>query len=269
MDPTRRALRARLQDARAAAHLSQHGLALRIGVSQRHISYVESGKARPSRELLVTWLDALGAPLAVRNAALLDAGYAPIYGEASLGDPALSVAATALTHLLETHAPMPAWVIDAQWNILQANSGARWLLLTLVPWLADADASQSLNMIRLLAHPEGLLRTITNLAEVGPPALAHLREEAQAHVALQPLVAEFESTLAVRLGTDAVRRMATPSAPVLTTRFATIHGELSFFTMLTTFGTPFDITLASLRVEHMFAADAVTRETVERAVASQ
>jgi transcriptional regulator with XRE-family HTH domain len=263
MNSTHHRLRERLQHARAAARLSQLGLALRIGVSQRHVSYVESGKSRPSRELLVTWLDALGAPLAVRNAALLEAGYAPMYSAAALTDPALSIATTALTHLLHAHAPMPAWVIDAEWNVLQANNGAKWLLTTLVPWLADADQAQPINMVHLLSHPDGLLRTVRNLAEVGPSALSSLRAEAQAHAALQPLVADFEAALTARLGADALRRVPTPPTPVLTTQFATPYGVLSFFTMLTTFGTPLDITLASLRVEHMFAADAITREVLQ------
>ena len=114
MNASRQALRERLQHARAAARLSQLALSLRIGVSQRHISYVESGRAQPSRDLLVTWLDALGAPLAVRNAALLDAGYAPVYGVSAIGDPVLSTASAALQQLLLTHEPMPAWVIDAE-----------------------------------------------------------------------------------------------------------------------------------------------------------
>lgn len=263
MDASQQALRERLQRARAAARLSQLALSLRIGVSQRHVSFVESGRARPSRDLLVTWLDVLGTPLTVRNAALLDAGYAPMYPAASLADPALATATTALRHLLDAHEPMPAWVIDAEWNVLQANAGARWLVGALVPWVLSASASQPLNMLSLMSHPDGLMSRIRNLREVGPPMLAHLRAEALAHPALQPMVDQFTTSLTARLGPDAAHRMSAPTVPVLTTRFSTEHGVLSFFTMLTTFGTPLDITLASLRVEHMFAADAATREILQ------
>jgi transcriptional regulator with XRE-family HTH domain len=268
-DASRQALRERLQHARAAARLSQLALSLRLGVSQRHVSYVESGRAQPSRELLVAWLDALGAPLGVRNAAMLEAGYAPVYSAAPLADPSLRSATQALAQLLAAHEPMPAWVIDAAWNVLEANEGARWLLGALLPQLCQPRGTAALNLLDLMAAADGLPSRIRNLREVGPPMLSHLRAEAQAHPSLRAKVDAFAGVLTSRLGPTAAQRLPAPAAPVLTTRFASEYGDLSFFTMLTTFGTPQDITLASLRVEHMFAADAATADILRTHVLAQ
>jgi transcriptional regulator with XRE-family HTH domain len=253
-----------LRQARQAQRLSQLELSLRLGVSQRHVSFVEGGRARPSRELLLAWLQELNAPLVLRNEALLQAGYAPAYGAAPLHDPALAQINHALEQLLSAHDPMPALVIDAQWNLLRLNRGGQWLAATLLPWAADLAAASPLNLLDLLVHPEGLTKPVVNLHEVGPALLARLRHEAAIHSAIAPKVEAFAALLGDRLGTQALHASAAfPAAPVLTTRYATSYGELAFFAMFTTFGTPQDITLASLRVEHLFAADAATREVLK------
>ena len=258
-----------LQQARKARRLSQLELSLRMGVSQRHVSFVESGRAKPSRELLMAWLQELDAPLVVRNAAMLQAGYAPAYSAAPLGDPSLVQANDALVQLIKAHDPQPAFVIDAQWNVLHINRGGYWLAAALMPWakalLATPSAgSAPINLLDMLAHPEGFTKHMTNLAEVGPALLAHLRDDASVQPALTPKVEAFASLLRGRLGHQSLHTgWPGQTAPVLTSRFATPHGELAFFSMFTTFGTPQDITLASLRVEHMFAADAATRNVLE------
>lgn len=256
-----------LQRARKARRLSQLELSLQLGVSQRHISFVENGRARPSRELLLAWLRALSAPLALSNEVMLQAGYAPAYSSAHLNDPSLSEANDALTRLLHAHDPMPALVLDADWNLLRTNRGGRWLVATLLPWAASLPGPAQVNILDVLVHPDGLARAVVNLAEVGPAFLAHLRHEASARPALQSRVNAYEALVEARLGEHAVRRAwEKPKAPVLTTRFATSYGELAFFSMFTTFGTPQDITLASLRVEHLFAADGATRAVLATAV---
>jgi transcriptional regulator with XRE-family HTH domain len=268
MSASPRTLTDTLREARKARRISQLELSMRVGVSQRHISFVESGRANPSRELLMAWLQELEAPLPVCNAAMLQAGYAPAYSAAPLSDPALAQANEAMARLLQVHDPMPAFLIDAHWQLLRLNQGARWLAATLAPWLADLPADTPLNMLDLLAHPQGLTRHMVNLREVGPTLLAHLRREASVHPALAPKVEALAQTLRTRLGPASLQAgWGLPTAPVLTTRFATAHGELAFFSMLTTFGTPQDITLASLRVEHMFAADDATRAVIEAQVA--
>jgi transcriptional regulator with XRE-family HTH domain len=257
-----------LRQARKARRLSQLELSLRVGVSQRHMSFVESGRAQPSRELLLAWLQALEAPLTVRNAALLQAGFAPAYGAAPLGDPALAQADAAMTQLLDAHDPMPALLLDADWNVRRMNRGATWLALTLVPWVAGLPAGTPINMLDLLAHPQGFTPHILNLHEVGPTLLAHVRAEAAVNPALEPKADALAAAWTARLGSALIPAgWSPPAAPVLTTRFATAHGQLAFFSMFTTFGTPQDITLASLRVEHMFAADDATRTVIRSQVA--
>ena len=254
--------------ARKARRLSQLELSLRMGVSQRHVSFVESGRAKPSRALLMSWLQELDAPLVVRNAAMLQAGYAPAYSADPLGAPSLAQANEALVQLLRAHDPMPAMVLDAQWNLLHSNQGGKWLAATLMPWAADLPQDTPINMLDLLAHPEGFTSRMVNLDEVGPALLAHLRDDASVLPGLTAKVDAFAASLRTRLGEQSSRAgWPRSSTPVLTTRFATQYGELAFFSMFTTFGTPQDITLASLRVEHMFAADAATRAVLAAQVA--
>jgi transcriptional regulator with XRE-family HTH domain len=250
-----------LQQARKVRRLSQLELSMRLLVSQRHVSFVESGRAKPSRELLMTWLQALDAPLVVRNAAMLQAGYAPAYTAAPLADPALAQANDALVQLLEAHDPQPAFVIDAQWNLLHLNRGGAWLAKLLMPWVTDLPADTPLNMLDALCHPEGFTKNMVNLDEVGPALLTHLRDDASVMPSITPKVEAFAALLRSRYGSQSLNTgWPRSAAPVLTTRFTTTHGELAFFSMFTTFGTPQDITLASLRVEHMFAANEATRE---------
>jgi transcriptional regulator with XRE-family HTH domain len=237
-------LQATLQTARKSKRLSQLELALRMGVSQRHVSFVESGRAQPSRELLLNWLHELQAPLALRNVALQQAGFAPVYRGSELADAVLAPVRDALAQLLQAHDPMPAMVMDAAWNVLHMNRGAQWLATTLMPWVAELPPGAPVNMIDAMLHPEGMTRHITNLEEV-PDIL--------------PRVEQLAQQMQQRLGKRVLAAWPRQMAPVLTTRFATRHGELAFFSMFSTFGTPQDITLASLRVEHVFPADEATR----------
>jgi len=248
-----------LQRARQARRVSQLELSLRLGVSQRHVSFVESGRARPSRDLLNRWLGELDTPLAMRNVALMQAGFAPAYRATALDDPDLAQAKTALQHLLQAHEPMPALVLDAQWNLLQLNRGGQWLAATLMPPQALAGNGGPPNLLDMLVHPMGLTRPLLNLREAGPAFLSQMRAEAAVQPALAPKVEAFDTLLRQRLnGPMPPAAHPGPQAPVLTLRFATPFGELAFFRMFTTFGTPQDITLASLKVEHMFAADDAT-----------
>jgi hypothetical protein len=233
-----------------------------MGVSQRHVSFVESGRAQPSRELLLSWLHELQAPLALRNAALQQAGFAPVYRGSELSDAVLAPVREALGRLLAAHDPMPAMVMDAEWNVLQMNRGAQWMALTLMPWIAHLPQDQPINMLDAMLHPEGMTQHMTNLEEVAPAMLAHLRDDASVALELLPRVELLTAQIQKRLGKRRLPSWPRQMAPVLTTRFSTVHGELAFFSMFSTFGTPQDITLASLRVEHIFAADDVTRAVI-------
>jgi transcriptional regulator with XRE-family HTH domain len=257
-----------LKQARQARRLSQLELSLRVGVSQRHLSFVESGRANPSRQLLMAWLQELDAPLALRNAAMLQAGYAPAYGAAPLSDPAMTQANQAIDALLKSHDPLPAFVIDAHWNLLRLNQGGQWLAATLMPWTAQLAEGTPLNMLDLLVHPQGFASAMLNLGEVGTVLLSHLRDEASLLPALAPKVDAFADFLRQRnhLHDSPLNPVPRFTTPLLTSRFATPHGELAFFSMFTTFGTPQDITLASLRLEHLFAADEATAKVMKRKV---
>lgn len=240
--------------------MSQLELSLRMGVSQRHVSFVESGRARPSRELLMSWLAELEAPLVLRNAAMLQAGFAPAYSEAALDDPVLMQAHDALVHLLETHDPMPALVIDANWRVVLLNKGAQWLTLTLVPRFSQTLGTGPISLLDMLNHPEGLLSVMVNAQEAGSVFLAELRDDAVLNPNLAPQVELFGARLRERLGAKQLASVwPRGSTPMLTLRFASPFGELAFFRMFSTFGSPQDITLSSLRVEHMFAADEHTK----------
>lgn len=251
-----------LQTARKSKRISQLELALRMGVSQRHVSFVESGRAQPSRELLLSWLHELQAPLALRNVALQQAGFAPVYRGSELSDAVLAPVREALSRLLAAQDPMPAMVMDAAWNVLQMNRGAQWMALTLMPWIAHLPQDQPINMLDAMLHPEGMTRHMTNLEEVAPAMLAHLRDDANVAPELVTRVELLAAQIQKRLGKRTLTPWPRQMAPVLTTRFSTAHGELAFFSMFSTFGTPQDITLASLRVEHLFAADDAARAVI-------
>ncbi len=256
-----------LRQVRKACRLSQLELSLRLGVSQRHVSFVESGRAKPSRDLLMAWLQELDTPLGLRNQAMLQAGYAPTYSATPLDDPSLGQVNDALEQLLSAHDPMPALVIDADWNLLRLNRGGQWLSATLMPWTVDRPATAPVNLLDLLTHPEGFTKAIVNLQEVGPEFLIHLRQEASVQPALAPKVEAFAALLHHRLGEQSLPTGGLrPTAPVLTTRYATPYGELAFFSMFTTFGTPQDITLDSLRLEHLFPANEATHAVLKAQV---
>ncbi len=255
-----------LQTARKLRRFSQLELALRIGVSQRHVSFVESGRAQPSRELLIAWLQELQAPLATRNAALQQAGFAPMYSGKELTDAVLAPAYDAMTRLLAAHEPIPAMVMDAAWNVLRMNRGAHWMIKAIMPWTAQLTPDQPMNFLDAMLHPEGMIKRVTNLEDVAPVILSHLRDDASVVPELSARVELLAEQFQQRLGKKPIASWPRQMAPVLTIRFTTEYGELAFFSMFSTFGTPQDITLASLRVEHMFAADEHTRLMLEKSL---
>lgn len=243
---------------RAQRRISQLELSMRVGVSQRHLSCIETGRSRASREMLMAVLDALDAPLAERNQALLAAGYAPAYTETSLEDPGMAPVRAALTHLLEAHDPAPALVMDGSWTLLMANRGLRGLMrrLGVDPALLD---SGDFNLLRACLLPGGLRHLCVNEEEVCAGLWQRACGEAQHVPALRPLLEELRPHVPKALAPS-------PVTPLMHTRLRSSTGELlCFFSAFTTFGTPLDVTVASLRVEHFFPADAATREAMVRA----
>ena len=255
-----------LKQLRKSKRLSQLELSLRLEVSQRHISFVESGKAKPSRSLLTSWLNELEAAPMTCNETMLLAGYAPIYSQSNLDAPELNQVRRSLQELLSAHDPVPAMILDESWNVLQFNRGGLWLAVTLMPWLQEFEEGGEINILDLLSHPQGFVPAIQNLEEVGPIMLSILKKEATVKPTIANKVEDFESLLCDRLGQDIAHRSLPMNTPVMTTRYGTKYGELSFFSMFTTFGNPQDITLASLRVEHLFPADESTSKILNTKV---
>lgn len=254
-----------LRSSRATRRVSQLELAMSLGVSQRHVSFVERGRAKPSRELLLAWVRELETPLEQCNDALLAAGYAPAYSSADIGAASLGPATAALRLLLSAHDPWPAFVLDVQWNLVDLNAGARRFAALLAngstPVPNIGPGGTPVNMLDALAAPGGFASRIINLNEVGPALVARLRREARAVPGLAHRAELVKGLLTAELGAAALHEAESLSrAPLLTTKFDTARGPLAFFSMFTTFGTPQDITLASLRVESLFAADAATTE---------
>jgi transcriptional regulator with XRE-family HTH domain len=242
---------------RRDARLSQLELSLRVGVSQRHLSCIETGRARPSRAMLIALLDAMKAPLPQRNAALLAAGYAPQYAAHPLDHPAMELVRQTLGHLLQAHEPAPAMVLDAGWNLVQANRGG----LALWGWLGgDPAAAQGVNMLRAMFVPGGLRERLIDGEEVLREVWLRALHDATHDATLRGVLAEL-APWAPAMEAPATAQRPTP---VLTTRLRTPHGVLAFFSTFTTFGAPLEITAASLRVEHLFPADAATRAVLER-----
>ncbi len=235
---------------------SQLDLALDVGVSTRHLSFVETGRSRPSPELLLAIADRLDVPLRERNSFLLAAGYAPRYRQTALDDASMASVRAALQRLLEGHDPYPAIVIDRAWDVVDANHAARGLLAA----LPAAVVGPPTNVFRVCLHPDGLAGQTTNFAEWATYLLGQLRrlERLTGDARLAELSAEVGHYPTVRdvadaAGTDTVR-------PAILVPWQLRRGddELSFFTTLTSFGTPVDITLDELTVELFYPADSRT-----------
>lgn len=246
--PSASAAGAQLRQLRRQASLSQLDLALITGISQRHLSYIETGRARPSPSTLHALLMALEAPLEHCNSVFLAAGYAPRYGCAPLASPSLAAVRDAIGHVLNANNPAPAIALDSQWQVLAANAStvALFGLLEL-----PVNALEGLNLLVTLLQPGGLGDQLLNAEEIRTVAWQRASREALANPDLARLLAELPAPACPP-------PMVDESAPLVMTRIASAEGELSFLSTFTTFGMPLDITVAALRIEHLIPADAQT-----------
>ena len=249
-----------LREWRQRRRLSQLDLALAADVSARHLSFVETGRARPSAEMVVRLAEHLDVPLRDRNGMLLAAGFAPAYGQRDLDAPDMAPVRAALEQVLAGHEPFPALVVDRHWGLVAANRAVALLTAGVAPELLE----EPVNVLRLALHPAGLAPRIANLGEwrahlldrlgrqavvSGDPALAALHDELTAYPGAAPgpahdLVAGAVAT-PLRLRYDA--------------------GELAFISTVTTFGTALDVTLAELAIEAFLPADAATAAVLRAA----
>jgi len=247
--------------------LSQLELALDANTSARHVSFVETGRSVPSRQMLLRLAAQLEVPLRERNVLLLAAGYAPAFRERSLDDPALAGARDAVALVLAGHEPYPALAIDRHWTLLASNRAVMPLLTGVSPALL----SPPINVLRLSLHPDGLASRIANLPEWRGHLLARLGRQVTltADPVLVELVEELRRYPAPAGHEGEAAEAEDPYAGIVVPlRLRSAAGTLSFVSTTTVFGTPVDITLSELALETFFPADAPTA-AVLRALATE
>jgi transcriptional regulator with XRE-family HTH domain len=238
---------------RRARRMSQLELSLEAGVSARHISFLESGRAKPSREMVLTLCEALLLPRAVRNGLLKAAGFTSAFPETALGLAALEPLEQALQEMLANHAPWPALVCDRHWNIIQTNPAASLLLASLQ---TDGPA----NIITMICDSPAASDLIVNLDEIRWELLARIRLEAL-EAGRDPQLAALEARLRdVLEGSKPSESARRPLVPVKVRAFGV---ELAFLTAIAHFGTSEDVVVRDLRVELMFPADQQSRDVLE------
>jgi transcriptional regulator with XRE-family HTH domain len=234
--------------------LSQLALALQAEISTRHLSFMETGRASPSREMVLRLAEQLDVPLRERNQLLLAAGYAPVYAEGALDAPHLAAVRGAVRQVLAGHEPYPAVVVDRGWRLVEANGGVALLTAGVPPELLTPPV----NVLRVSLHPDGLAPRIVNLGEwrahllgrlrrqvalTDDPALAALYDELRAYPCPQP---------------EPEVELPGPGDVAVPLRFRHGDRELAFISTVATFGTPLDVTVAELVIESFFPADAET-----------
>ena len=240
-----------LRDWRHRRRLSQLDLALDAGVSARHLSFVETGRSRPSREMVLHLAEQLDVPLRDRNQLLLAAGYAPVYEQRPIDAPEMAPVREALDVVLKGHEPYPALVVDRGWNLVLANDSVQLLTADVAPELLEPP----LNVLRASLHPEGVAPRIANLGEWRAHVLDRLRRQV-ALTADDELAALYAELAAYPGGEEG--HAVTGGEIAVPVRLRTEGGELAFFSTVTTFGTAVDITLAELSIEAFFPADEAT-----------
>lgn len=249
---------AHLRHWRQHRHLSQQGLALEADISTRHLSYLETGRSAPSREMVLRLAERLAVPLRERNALLVAAGFAPMYQARPLDHPDLAAARQAVELVLKGHEPNPALAVDRHWNLVAANALVPLLLEGVAPHLL----APPVNVLRLSLHPEGLGPRLVNPAQWRAHLLHRLQQQiaATSDAQLQALHDEIAA-----YPEEGAERHASPhhgaaSDIVVPFQLRTPQGVLlSFISTITIFGTPVDVTLQELAVESFFPADAATQ----------
>jgi transcriptional regulator with XRE-family HTH domain len=245
-----------LREWRAARRLSQLDLALDVGVSARHLSCVESGKAQPSRDMVTRLADVLEMPLRERNALLMAAGYAPRYRETELGKPALARVQRAIDFMLEQQEPYPAFLMNRHWEVLKVNRAA----LRVNRFVLKGRDSAHTNVMRQFFDPEDLRQAVDNWEEVAGELIRYLHADMVASPTDQLNRDLLEELLRYpNVPTRwRMRELDNTPSPLLTTVMRRDEQELRFFSTITTFATPRDVTLEELRIECCFPDDDAT-----------
>jgi transcriptional regulator with XRE-family HTH domain len=249
-----------LREWRQRRRLSQLELACEANISTRHLSFVETGRAQPSREMLLHLAERLEVPIRDQNILLVAAGYAPLFPERALKDPALAAARAAIDLVLERQKPYPAFALDRHWRVIASNAALPELYEGVAPELLEPP----IDAMRLSLHPHGLAPRIANLAEWRAHLLFRLRRQVEltadpALIALLREVSHYPAPAGPAVApTGLEHEVAVPF------RIRIPEGILSFFSMTTIFGTPVDVMLSELALELFFPADGKTDEAVRR-----
>ena len=249
--------------------LSQLDLALAGNVSKRHISFLESGRANPSREMVLQLAVVLDVPLRDQNVMLTAAGFAPIYSQSDLSAPEVEPIRQAIGFILQQQEPYPALVMDRYWNLIESNTAAQQL----INWLVHPEDLQhhfcidgKINLMRLMFHPQGFKPFVANWEEISSHLTQRVYREAFTDGHTDESMALFQE-LQPYLDVPGLWQQSLPRTwqlPLLTLRFVKDGLSLSFFSTLTTLGTPQDITLQELRIESLFPADEVTQASLRK-----
>jgi transcriptional regulator with XRE-family HTH domain len=243
-----------IREWRQRRRLSQLDLAIAANVSSRHLSFVETGRSRPTSEMILHLAEHLDVPLRDRNALLLAGGFAPAYPERGLAEPELQAVRNALKRVLDGHEPFPAAVVNRWWELVDANAGIALFTGDVSPELLEPPV----NVLRLSLHPDGMAPRIANLPEWRTHLLARLHRQAEA-TGDQRLVALHDELAAYpggRAGTPG------PADVVIPLRYRTPQAELSFLSITAVIGTPMDVTVEELAIESFYPADAQTAKAL-------
>ncbi|MDO0910343.1 helix-turn-helix transcriptional regulator [Streptomyces sp. DT2A-34] len=240
---------------RVQRRVSQLELALRADSSARHISFIETGRSRPSEEMVLRLAEHLEVPVRERNALLLAAGYAPRYPETPLDDPALDAVRAGMEQLIQGYEPYPALVVDAMYNVHAANRG----VLMLLDGIPEHLLAPPLNAMRLTLHPEGLAPRIRNLREWRGHLLAQMDRQIALHRS-EPLRRLYEEVAAYPVPDEASDAEPAEPVPYFALPMQVEHEGrvLSFISSISTFNTPMDVTVAELAIETLLPADPAT-----------
>lgn len=247
----------RLREWRLRRRMSQLDLACEAEISTRHLSFVETGRAQPSRDMLMLLADHLSIPLRERNVLMVAAGYAPVFAERPLDHPDMAGARAAVEQVLAGHDPWPALAIDRHWNLITANAAVAPLLASVAPALLEPPV----NVLRLSLHPDGLASRTLNFHEWREHLLARLRQQIDV-TADAGLIALLDELKAYPAPPGATRRQVTTGI-VAPLQLAMDGAVLSFISTTTVFGTPLDITLSELALETFFPVDEATANVLQ------
>jgi len=250
----------RLKQQRQQRRMSQLALALQADVSARHLSFLETGRAAPSREMVMRLAQCLEAPLRERNQWLMAAGFAPMYTEHALNDDALAQARAVVQQLLDRQSPYPAIALDRHWNVVAANAATRVVLAGAHPSLMQSP----INIIRACHHPQGLGSRITNLANVRANHAWRLRQ--QIRLTGDPVLVQLLAEMEGESGSIAPPMPSATTGVITPFEVQSSLGVLSFVTATTVFGPVADITLAELAIELFLPTNEATATAVRQLV---